>query len=112
MISSRITMQQLVERRTIDTAKRKDQFLVNATGLKIANFIYTMFQNKYTAVELGTNPFYTGSILGKITGPWEVNQAKDTFPKVVPNIWISTPPVPDDYPRINQFTRSQIVKAL
>lgn len=82
----------------IDTVKRKVNF-GDATGLKISNFIYTMFQNKYTAVELGTNPFYNGDILGKITGPWEVNQAKNTFPKVIPNIWISTPPVPDDYPK-------------
>jgi multiple sugar transport system substrate-binding protein len=82
----------------IDVEKRKVNF-GDETGKAIVQFIYTMFQNKWTAVELGTNPFYNGTILAKITGPWEVNWAKETFPKVVPNIWFSAPPVPDNYPK-------------
>lgn len=82
----------------IDVSKRRVNF-GDDFGKQIVQFIYTMFEKKYTAVELGDNPFYKGVILGKITGPWEVNWAKETFPKVVPEIWFSAPPVPDNYPK-------------
>lgn len=81
----------------IDTEKRKAVFN-NEYGLKVTEFIYKMFKENHTAVELGTNPFYMGNILGKITGPWEINWAKETFPDVMPHVWLAPPPVPDEYP--------------
>ncbi len=82
----------------IDISKRRATFNDDA-GKAIATFMYEMFKNKYTAVEMGTNPFYTGALLGKITGPWEIEWARETFPKVIDNIWIAPPPVPDSYPK-------------
>lgn len=71
----------------------------NEYGKKVANFIDTMFRNGWTAVDLGTNPFFNGTILGSIMGPWSLNWAKEQFPDVYPNIEITPPPVPDDYPK-------------
>lgn len=82
----------------IDPARRKVSF-GDVAGEKVATFIYNMFQNKYTAVELGDNPFYKGVILAKVTGPWEINWALQTFPNVMPNVIITPPPVPGDYPK-------------
>lgn len=82
----------------IDPARRKVNF-GDVAGEKVATFIYNMFQNKYTAVELGDNPFYKGVILAKVTGPWEINWALQTFPNVMPNVIITPPPVPGDYPK-------------
>lgn len=81
----------------IDPDRRRAVFN-NEYGLKVAEFIHKMFRENHTAVELGSNPFYMGSILGKITGPWEINWAKETFPDVMPHVWLAPPPVPDDYP--------------
>ncbi|GAB4306947.1 ABC transporter substrate-binding protein [Pseudothermotoga elfii] len=81
----------------IDIGKKKAVFN-DEYGLKVAEFIYKMFENGYTAVELGTNPLYMGVVLGKITGPWEINWARETFPDVMEHMWISPPPVPDDFP--------------
>ncbi len=81
----------------IDPAKRRAVYN-DEYGMKVANFIYEMFKNNYTAVDLGSNPFYMGTILGKVTGPWEINWALETFPKVMENVWVSAPPVPDDFP--------------
>ncbi|ODN30186.1 sugar ABC transporter substrate-binding protein [Fervidobacterium thailandense] len=82
----------------IDPVRRRVNF-GDAAGEKVATFIYNMFQNKYTAVELGDNPFYKGVILAKVTGPWEINWALQTFPNVMPNVIITPPPVPGDYPK-------------
>lgn len=82
----------------IDTAKRRAIYN-DDYGIKVATFIYEMFKNNYTAVDLGSNPFYTGTILGKVTGPWEINWALETFPKVMEYVWVSPPPVPDDFPK-------------
>lgn len=81
----------------IDTEKRKAIFN-NEYGEMVAEFIYKMFENGWTAVDLGTNPLYMGAVLGKNTGPWEINWARETFPDVIDSMWFSMPPVPDDYP--------------
>jgi len=70
----------------------------NETGEKVVTFIDTMFRNNWTAVDLGSNPFYFGVVLGGIFGPWEINQARNLFPDVFDHITIVPPPVPDDYP--------------
>ncbi|MFN3283516.1 MAG: extracellular solute-binding protein [Pseudothermotoga sp.] len=82
----------------VDTAKRKAIYN-DDYGIKVATFIYEMFKNNYTAVDLGSNPFYMDKILGKVTGPWEINWALETFPKVMQYVWVSPPPVPDDFPK-------------
>lgn len=82
----------------IDPVKRRATYNDEA-GLAVCNFIYEMFKNNYTAVELGTNPFYEGTILGKITGPWEISWARQTFPEVMENVLTSPPPVPDNFPK-------------
>ncbi|HNU22929.1 MAG TPA: extracellular solute-binding protein [Mesotoga sp.] len=70
----------------------------NDTGKEVVTFIDTMFRNNWTAVDLGSNPFYFGVVLGGIFGPWEINQARNLFPDVFDHIAIAPPPVPDDYP--------------
>ena len=70
----------------------------NETGEKVVTFMDTMFRNNWTAVDLGSNPFYFGVVLGGIFGPWEINQARNLFPDVFDHITIVPPPVPDDYP--------------
>ncbi len=81
----------------IDSVKRKAIYN-DEYGMKVAMFIYEMFKSNYTAVDLGSNPFYMGTVLGKVTGPWEINWALETFPKVMEHVWISPPPVPDGFP--------------
>lgn len=71
----------------------------NEYGKEVATFIDTMFRKGWTAVDLGNNPFFNGTILGSLMGPWSLNWAKEQFPDVYPNIEISPPPVPDDYPK-------------
>jgi multiple sugar transport system substrate-binding protein len=70
----------------------------NDSGKEVATFVNEMFRNNWTAVDLGSNPFYTGVVLGGIFGPWEINQARSLFPDVFKNIVITPPPVPDSYP--------------
>lgn len=70
----------------------------NEYGLKVATFIDTMFRNNWTAVDLGNRPFYNGVIIGSIKGPWELSRAKNEYPDIYPNIEVTPPPVPDDYP--------------
>lgn len=82
----------------IDVVRRRVNF-GDTHGEKVVNFIYSMFQNKYTAVDLGDNPFYKGVILAKVTGPWEINWALQTFPNIIQHVVIAPPPVPGDYPR-------------
>ncbi|HAA84865.1 MAG TPA: sugar ABC transporter substrate-binding protein [Kosmotogaceae bacterium] len=75
-------------------------------GLEVAKFIDTMFREKWTAADLGANPFYMGVIGGTIMGPWEINWAKTQFPDIYNNIIVAPPPVPDSYPEdapINTF---------
>jgi multiple sugar transport system substrate-binding protein len=67
-------------------------------GKSITEFIYKMFRNNWTAVDLGNYPLYNGVVLGGIRGPWEINWAKEQFPDVFDDIVISPPPVPDYYP--------------
>ncbi|AEH51609.1 extracellular solute-binding protein [Pseudothermotoga thermarum] len=81
----------------IDPVKRRAVYN-DEYGMKVTTFIYEMFKNNYTAVDLGSNPFYMGTVLGKVTGPWEINWALETFPKVMEHVWISPPPVPDGFP--------------
>ncbi len=78
----------------------------NEYGLEVAQFIDTMFRSKWTAADLGANPFYTGVIAGTIMGPWEINWAKTQFPDIYKNILVAPPPVPDSFPEdapINTF---------
>lgn len=70
----------------------------NDAGKEVVGFIDKMFRNNWTAVDLGSNPFYTGVVLSGIFGPWEINQAKSLFPDVFDDIVITPPPVPDSYP--------------
>ncbi|MFO7882550.1 MAG: ABC transporter substrate-binding protein [Kosmotogaceae bacterium] len=67
-------------------------------GREITDFIYKMFRNNWTAVDLGNYPLYNGVVLGGIRGPWEINWAEEQFPDVFDDIVISHPPVPDNYP--------------
>ena len=70
----------------------------NEYGKKVAEFIYTMFKNGWTAVDLGRDPFEKGTLVGQIMGPWHFNYTKTHYPSVYPYIVITPPPVPDDYP--------------
>ena len=70
----------------------------NEYGKKVAQYIYTMFKNGWTALELGRDPFEQGTIVGSIMGPWHFNYTKEHYPDVYKNILITPPPVPDDYP--------------
>ncbi len=70
----------------------------NEYGKKVATFIFTMFKNGWTAVDLGRDPFEKGTIIGSIMGPWHFNYTKEHYPDVYKNILIAPPPVPDDYP--------------
>ncbi|MDN5342767.1 MULTISPECIES: extracellular solute-binding protein [Oceanotoga] len=79
-----------------------DKYRANISGeqaKEIAKFIETMFQNKWTAVDLGEAAFYRGYIAGSLKGPWEIAYAKNQFPKIFEQIILSTPPVPDNYPK-------------
>lgn len=71
----------------------------NEYGREVSNFIYTLFKDKYTAVDLGSLPFYTGSVVGLVKGPWEIPYAKNQFPDIYKNdVAVTPPPVPDNYP--------------
>ncbi|EKF49158.1 sugar ABC transporter [Thermosipho africanus H17ap60334] len=81
----------------IDTKRYRASFN-DEYGKSVAKFIYTMFKNKWTAVEMGNQfSLSTGKALGVLQGPWSLNWAKNTYPEVYKNIWISPPPVPDNY---------------
>ncbi len=68
-------------------------------GKEILTFGLTLFQKGWTSMDMMDNPLYTGHLLGQLQGPWEMPRAEQIFPKVFPgNIWMSMPPVPDDYP--------------
>lgn len=82
----------------VDTSKGRATFNDEA-GKEVAEFINTMFRNEWTAVDLGSNPFYIGAIAGGLRGPWEISFAQNQFPDVVSDIVISAPPVPDSYPQ-------------
>jgi multiple sugar transport system substrate-binding protein len=71
----------------------------NEYGKKVAEFIYTMFKNEWTAVDWGQE-FALNNLkaLGSLMGPWSLNWAKENYPDVYNNLWLSPPPVPDDYP--------------
>lgn len=81
----------------IDT-KRYRAVFNDEYGKAVAEFIYTMFNNKWTAVEMGNQfSLSTGKALGVLQGPWSINWVKSTYPEVYENLWITTPPVPDNY---------------
>ncbi|PNR96691.1 extracellular solute-binding protein [Petrotoga sp. 9PWA.NaAc.5.4] len=82
----------------VDTSKGRATFNDEA-GKQVAEFINTMFRNEWTAVDLGSNPFYIGAIAGGLRGPWEISFAQTQFPDIVSDIVISAPPVPDSYPQ-------------
>jgi len=82
----------------VDTSKGRATFNDEA-GKEVAEFINTMFRNEWTAVDLGSNPFYIGAIAGGLRGPWEISFAQNQFPDIVSDIVISAPPVPDSYPQ-------------
>lgn len=82
----------------VDTSKGRATFNDEA-GKQVAEFINTMFRNEWTAVDLGSNPFYIGAIAGGLRGPWEISFAQTQFPDIVSDIVISAPPVPDNYPQ-------------
>ncbi len=67
-------------------------------GKSVVEFIYKMFRNNWTAVDLGNYPLYYGVVLGGIRGPWEINWAQEQFPDVFEHIVVGPPPVPDYYP--------------
>ena len=72
----------------------------NKYGKEVANFIYTMFKNHYTAVDLGNLPFYNGAVVGMIMGPWSIPYAQNQFPNIFKNdVVVTPPPVPDNYPK-------------
>lgn len=82
----------------IDIAKGKVLF-GNEMGTGILKFAYTLFQKGWTALDMMDNPLYTGALAGQLHGPWEMPRAKQIFPNVFPDkIWMSMPPVPDNYP--------------
>ncbi len=70
----------------------------NEYGKKVATFIFTMFKNRWAAVDLGRDPFEIGTVVGSLMGPWHFNYTKKHYPEVYKNIVITPPPVPDDYP--------------
>ncbi|RKX44873.1 MAG: carbohydrate ABC transporter substrate-binding protein [Thermotogae bacterium] len=82
----------------IDVEKGKAVFN-NEYGKKVAEFIYTMFKNKWTAVDWGAE-FALNNLraLGSLMGPWSINWAKENYPDVYNNLWLAPPLVPDDYP--------------
>ncbi|MBB6063034.1 multiple sugar transport system substrate-binding protein [Thermosipho japonicus] len=81
----------------IDTKRYRASFN-DEYGKAVVDFIYTMFKNKWTAVEMGNQfSLSTGKALGVLQGPWSLNWAKKTYPEVYKNLWISSPPVPDNY---------------
>lgn len=82
----------------VDTSKGRATFNDEA-GKEVAEFINTMFRNEWTAVDLGSNPFYIGAIAGGLRGPWEISFAQTQFPDIVSDIVISAPPVSDNYPQ-------------
>lgn len=82
----------------VDTSKGRATFNDKA-GKEVAEFINTMFRNEWTAVDLGSNPFYIGAIAGGLRGPWEISFAQTQFPDIVSDIVISAPPVSDNYPQ-------------
>ena len=68
-------------------------------GKELSSFVYTLFENGWTAVDLLDNPLYTGAIVGSLEGPWNMPWAQNLFPDVYPEkIVFSAPPVPDSYP--------------
>jgi len=70
----------------------------NEHGKAVAGFIYTLFKNGWTAVDLGNDPLENGRILGQIAGPWHLSYVKEHYPNVYPHIVMTPPPVPDNYP--------------
>ncbi|ADA66708.1 MAG: Sugar ABC transporter, periplasmic sugar-binding protein [Thermotoga sp. 47_83] len=70
----------------------------NEYGKAVAEFIYTLFKNGWTAVDLGQDPFENGTILGQLMGPWHLSYTKEHYPEVYPHIVMTPPPVPDNYP--------------
>ncbi|POZ88663.1 MULTISPECIES: extracellular solute-binding protein [Petrotoga] len=81
----------------IDTERMRATFN-DEIGQEVAQFIKTMFDNQWTAVDLGTDPFYNGAIAGTLMGPWSIAYAENQYPDVIDDIVITTPPVPDNYP--------------
>ncbi|QTA38206.1 sugar ABC transporter substrate-binding protein [Thermosipho ferrireducens] len=70
----------------------------NEAGLAVADFIYTMFKNKWTTIDWGkVFALANGKAIGSLMGPWSINWAKNTYPEVYKNLWITPPPVPDNY---------------
>ncbi len=67
----------------------------NGYGKAVANFIYTMFKNKWTAIDFGKDPLAAGKVLGMIKGPWSIPYFKSHYPDVYKNIVLTPPPVPE-----------------
>ncbi len=67
----------------------------NGYGKAVANFIYTMFKNKWTVVDFGKDPLANGKVLGMIKGPWSIPYFKKHYPDVYKNIVLTPPPVPE-----------------
>ena len=77
----------------LDPVNKKALF-DNGYGRAVANFIYTMFKNKWTVVDFGKDPLANGKVLGMIKGPWSIPYFKKHYPKVYKNIVLTPPPVP------------------
>ncbi|SHE32242.1 carbohydrate ABC transporter substrate-binding protein, CUT1 family [Marinitoga hydrogenitolerans DSM 16785] len=82
----------------IDTKNNKAIF-DNDAGLDVAKFFETMFKNRWSAVDLGKDPFFTGSVAGGLKGPWTLSYAQIHYPDIIKDIIITPPLVPDNYPK-------------
>ncbi len=78
--------------------KRNKAVFDNEYGKDVASFVYTMFKKHYTTVAFGQHPFFKGAVAGAIKGPWSIPSAKSQFPKVLKDVIIAPPLVPDNYP--------------
>lgn len=61
----------------------------NAAGLSVMNFINTMFRKGWTIPRPGeADPLVSGTVLGAIRGPWDIENFKKLYPEVLKNIQI------------------------
>ncbi len=82
----------------IDAQKGKALFN-DEYGKELSEFVWKLFENGWTAVDMLDNPLFTGNLAGTLMGPWSIPWAKSTFPDVYPDkIIMGPPPVPDNYP--------------
>jgi len=71
----------------------------NEYGKEVANFIYTLFKNGYSSVDLASPPFESGAVVGCTEGPWNIPYEQTQFPDIYKDVVVSPPLVPDNYPK-------------